>query len=605
MFKISTIIFLLFWITVLSSCRKDFVKLPPNAQLGGDPAYANLTGVQALTASLYDKLSIAGYEDFDFATNAEAAYPSQWVDEAVRSYTWGAPSEVSIIPDGTFPWWDYGIIRQQNDFIEKIPRANINDKDKAGFLAEIRFLRAFTYFAMVKRYGGVPLVTQVLSPTADNASLQIPRNTEQAVYDFIASEADDIISKWPDSYSGASDPFRATKYAVLALKCRAMLYAASEAKYGNLQLNGLVGIPASSASGYWQKAYDAAQVIISSGKYQLYRGDADPAKNFQQLFNGADPTTNKEAIFLKAYALPTKGHSFDFYNQPNPFWTYYSSVTNPVVEMVEDFEYTDGTPGKLKIKDDAGVPRQFSNPADLFKNKDPRFFATIFYPNVPWQVNNMSMNLEIRRGIVNGRDTLVVEDLNQSYGTPPNSITYRGASGPVTAGDATKTGFYLRKYLTQNTGFIPGSQKSSQPWLIFRYGEVLLNYAEAAMELGRQADALDAINQIRSRAGIKTLTNVTIDQIRHERKVELAFENHRYWDLRRWHIADQVLNNTSFHALFPYLNWVSNTSPVNMKYSFTIVPIPIKPARTFPPRLYYEKISTGGANSYLVQNPGY
>jgi len=162
--------------------------------------------------------------------------------------------------------------------------------------------------------------------------------------------------------------------------------------------------------------------------------------------------------------------------------------------------------------------------------------------------------------------------------------------------------------MTDNSSFIPAqggpTYYSGQPSLIFRYGEILLNYAEAAIELGNEGDALNAINQIRQRAGIIALTTIDRDKVRHERQVELAFENHRWWDIRRWRIASEILNNTQFHALWPWLNWQANTSPANMKYTFQIVPAPKNP-RTFSPTLYYEGIPVSDANPKLIQNPGY
>jgi hypothetical protein len=149
-------------------------------------------------------------------------------------------------------------------------------------------------------------------------------------------------------------------------------------------------------------------------------------------------------------------------------------------------------------------------------------------------------------------------------------------------------------------------RKSTTPWYVFRYAEVLLNYAEAAVELGKTSDALGAVNELRTRAGIAPLTSITRDQVRHERKVELAFENQRWWDIRRWRIAATVLNNTQFHALYPWLMWEEGKSPSQMKYTFEIVPAP-KNTRTFPPKLYYERIDPEEItkNSNLVQNPGY
>jgi len=605
-------------LVTLTACNKDFVNLQSTSIIAGDQAYASVNSVNALVASLYSNLqgdlsdngTGGGFEGLNFyVLGDEATYESELTDEAVRSYTWGATANAGVLPPGQFGYWVYNYIRYENDFINKIPgAAALTQEDRTKYLAEVRFLRAFTYFAMVKRYGGVPIITTVQDPAAPLDSLKVKRNTEKEVYDFIGNEIDAIVNDMPETPDG----FHASKYAALALKCRAMLYAASIAKYGSVQLNGLVGIASGDANDYWKKAADAANAIISSGKFSLYNAlPGDPAANFQQLFSGANPAANPEAIFTVAYALPNNGHDFNFYNEPQSFKVDYGNVTNPTVELAEAFEYTDGTPGKLKVNDANGNPIKYANPADLFKGKDPRFFASILYPNATWHCNGDPQGsfIELRRGIVDGADSITSGDLITTYGTSPNSITITGKDGPMVANDPTKTGFYIKKFMVEDAGFVPsqgGPNNAITPYMVFRYGEVLLNLAEAAIEMGDQETALGAINEIRGRAGIKLLETVTIDQVRHERQVEMAFENQRWWDLRRWRIADQVLNNTQFHALWPWLNWQPNTSPANMQYTFQIVPAPKNP-RTFPAYLYYEQIDNTEItkNSSLVQNPGY
>ena len=592
----------------LSACKKDFVSLKSTSLIAGDQAYASENSVQALMASLYSNLIGSGFEDLSYWIGDQATYEAEITDEAVRSYTWGDAANNGPLTSGNFKFWQYDYIRNQNDFIAKIPNADaIPPGERKIYLAEARYIRAFSYFAMVKRYGGVPLITTVQSPAAPLDSLKVKRNTEQEIYDFIGNEIDAIANDLP-----TSGVFHASKYAALALKCRAMVYAASISKYGSVQLNGLVGIPSSLASSYWQKGYAAADSIIQSGQFNLYNALADRAANFQQLFSGADPTVNPEAIFIVAYTLPATGHDFDFFNEPQSFKVDYGNVINPTVELAEQFEYTDGSVGKLKVNDVNGQPIKYSNPADLFAGKDPRFFASILSPNATWHCNGDPKGgyIELRRGIVDGNDSITTGDLNTSYGAAPNVITITGKDGPMLVNDPTKTGFYIKKFMIENSSFVPNSGSdpyySATPSLIFRYGEVLLNFAEAAIEMGNTGDALTAVNQIRTRAGIATLASITRDQVRHERQVEMAFENQRWWDLRRWRIADQVLNNTQFHALWPWLNWQANTSPSNMQYTFQIAPAPKNP-RTFPSTLYYEPIPNTEIikNSNLVQNPGY
>ena len=594
---------------LFSACRKDFLDRPPQNVIASQQAFGSVPAATAYMAGFYENMQL---EDLSYMP-ANVNYLSMFADEAIPSYTWAPYGPYEPVET----WWGYSQIYNVNSFIANLPvyGQSLGASEITALTAEARFIRAFDYFAMVKRYGGIPLITQPQTYTGSNlAQLQVPRDKEQTIYDFIASECDAIANQLPTNLKTNGTINRANKWAALALKSRAMLYAASIAEYGSVQLNGVVGIPANLANSYWQKAYDAADTIITKSGCSLYNANADPALNFQQLFINGDASSNPESIFVESFTGPQHGEDFDFYNQPNPFWTNYSSLTNPTVAMVEEFEYTDGSPGTLKITDASGNPILYNSPDALFANKDPRLFGSIITPNTPWAYNSISRNVELRRGIiVNGQQITAATDNpadpTNIYGTPPYQINIVGTSGPLTTiGDATKTGFYIKKFLTENVNATANTSNynSSIPWIVFRYGEVLLNFAEAATELGKSSDAKMAMDLIRARAGIVTRSSYTRDQVRHERKVELAFENQRYWDLRRWRIATTAINNLQSYALMPWLMWQPNTPISQMKYTFTIVPTSKGPL-TFLNKNYYEPIASGDlqSNPSLVQNPGY
>lgn len=592
-------------IITMTSCNKDFVKLNPTDKISDDNAYSTPNAVQALMISLYERISW-NFEDQRFGEGGPGNYTWIWTDEAHGSYTW-SPTAYSNNVSDNFHWWDYVLIKDLNDFIAKIPTASVEEGLRTRYLAEAKFLRAYIYFSMAKRYGGVPIVDKVLIEGEDD--LKVQRNKLQEVYDFVEKDLDAAIEGLLAKYEDGTSKFRATKYAAYALKSRAMLYAGSEAKYGSVQLNGMIGIEKSLAQSYFKKSFDAASEIVKNPDINLYKGNSDPAANFQKIFDGSvDVNSNSEVLLAKGYGLPNNGYNFDFYNAPESFKAGWGSYTNPTADFVEDYEYTDGTPGKLKIRDNQGNLIKYSNPADLFKNKDPRFFATILFPNATWNSNGNPQGnyIGLRRGIIVGKDTLQSDDANQKHGTGNFATNYMGKDGPSTSsGDYTKTGFYIRKYLTESSSFVPSWNQSENPGILFRYGEVLLNYAEAALEINDFEQARWAINQIRERAGMPAHQAIDMDKIRHERKIELAFEHHRYWDLRRWHIADKILNNKPLHALHPFLVWEENTDPSKMSYVFKIVQIPNRPTRTFLNSTYYFRIDNTGANTYLVQNPGY
>jgi hypothetical protein len=387
-----------------------------------------------------------------------------------------------------------------------------------------------------------------------------------------------------------------------------MLYAASIAKYSTVTLgDGVLGIPANLADSYWTKAKDAASAIIESGEFALYglgvAGAEGTADNFQNLF--LDKTMHSEAIYTKAFSYANgKAHSFDFYNATQSFKVDYGCSTNPTVEMIEEFDYTDGSDGALKIFEaDGQTPIQYSDPYTLFDGKDPRLHATVLLPGMPWQGG---VEVEIRRGIVDAAGTVLGQNSESLYGEGANSIVISGKDGPLEIKDYTRTGFYIKKYMDPVNKVNSG--RSDTYWMVFRYAEVLLNYAEAAMELGESGTgpALGYINDIRTRAGVATLESVDLAAVRKERKVELSFENHRWWDMIRWRIAEEEITNRVYYALHPFLVWEEGKNPAEMKYIFRIVPSP-KPAQSFLPRHYYVNIAAGdlSSNPKLIQNPGY
>jgi hypothetical protein len=569
------------------------MNISPLNILTSDDIFQSASGINAYMASLYSQLPS---EDFLFPGDP-AKHLSNQTDEAIGDYA----TQLSVIPDGTwYPWWGYNNIRNVNDLIDKLPTANIPDENRNILLGEAKFIRAFYYFGLVKRYGGVPIIKVVQQFTGNNLSeLQVPRDKEQDVWDFIATDLDEAVSLLPETnIKGKAD-----KYTALALKSRAMLYAASKAKYGSVMLNGIDGIPSSEANKYWQASYDAAALVINSGKYSLYNKNPDKELNFTQLFIETD---NPEDIFSVYYTYPDKIHSYDaaflpFGARGTGGW---GSNMGPTLEMVEQFEYIDGTSGTLKLNNPDGTPIFYAKATDLFLNKDPRLQATVIVPFASYR----GILIDVQAGIYDQGVKWEAGDYKSLYNPtthqPDNTngtlhiVGFSGFGGQ----EVTQTGFYIRKYLDYNMDRTQASTRSTQRWMVFRYGEILLNYAEAAVELNKISDAKLATNLIRDRAGIKLLddSEVTIDRVRHERLVELAIENHRWWDYRRWQISDKVMNNTMFTALKPYWDIQANAYRFEKGNAGNWT-------KTFAVKVYYEKIDPAeiAKNPLLIQNPNY
>jgi len=600
----------------LSSCKDYLDREDTSGFITNDQIWKNSKAIDAVLVNLYDGgLRLDEFDDW-YTGKENNLNPTALSDEAQGSYQKDPAfsNANTVYTYGDYLFEDkfsdrYVHIRRANEFLLNLENTDaVNDEQKQAYNAEVRFVRAMEYFSSVKRYGGVPLLVepQEFNPS-DFTVLQVPRNTEQECYDFIINECKAIADFLPVTRSG-SEQYRATKGAALALLSRAALYAGSIAKYGSVQINGLVGIPSSEATHYFTESYNASKEIFALNVYHLYDENADKAQNFYDLFSKAVNGNNGEYIFQKQYSLSGgKAHSWDKMNAPFSYrgggW---GCGMAPTLEMVEEFEYTDGTDGKLKLFEDDGVtPIRYDDPYELFDGKDPRLFGSVYVPGSPLK----DSKVEWLRGIIGADGTRY-----QAYNQPDkdNSVmvdgkkySASGKDGGADIGDASKTGFYERKFFDETqTNMDMG--KSETPWVVFRLGEIYLNLAEACMEIGgKDGEALDAVNAIRERAGIKLLNEISLEKVRHERRVELAFEKQRYWDMKRWHIAhldvkQGGLTNFRGTALYPWYN-VSDG-----KYTFT-TGVPPKQLRSFLEKNYYIRLNNTdiSTNPKLIQNPGY
>lgn len=500
---------------------------------------------------------------------------------------WQEPSKYAILvldetgAPGSLDYWKYSNIRDANYFMEKLTESDFPQEYIDLKIAEARFLRAYMYFEMVKRYGGVPIITVVQNIDTPEEELFVSRNTEKEVYDFIASETDAIALVLPESY-GAEGKGRPTKWAALALKSRAMLYAASIAKYGSVQMNGLLGFPASDEQSYAQKSYDASLAIINSGYFSLYNEHADPMHNFGQIFID-ESDANKEVIFSERFDFSQQlGHSLGNLAMPDGFAVGWGSNFNFFYDHVELFEFADGSPGTSVSRTD--LTSQEWTMDSLFNNRDPRFKATVFYPEAPWGGDQVLFHSSTLEGGVEKTSGFIGPDLWPAKAPRRNIL---------------RTGFHLRKRIDENSIGLRGGEDNTD-YLVFRLGEIYLNQAEAAFYLGNTGEALTLINDLRARAGMPPKGAITEDVIRNERAVELTFEDHRYYDLRRWRIAEQVLNGLRTQGLKYVYNYDTKKYQISLKNAEGV-------ERTFQERHYYYPLGINrlADNTNLVDNPGY
>lgn len=522
-------------------------------------------------------------------------------DEATLRFATSAFTKKSnniTIDGGVFEWWGYPTIRKLNIFIEKMEVSDFEDSYKTQRLAEVRFLRAFAYFNLVKRYGGVPLIINVQMLDAPSEELYPFRDKEVDIYDFILSELDAIVEDLPETYA-VNDLGRPTKYAVLALKSRAAMYAASIASWGTVQLDGLVGIPQNKAADYWQSSYNASKQIIESGVFSLYnKYQDDKVKNFRNLFLDEN---NSEVIFSSIFdGMNGRGSTYDFLEAPQNFHVWSGGqFTVPYLQMVESFDNIDGTPGVIdKGKINSGYSWTMD---ELFGKKDPRFKASIYTNGTPWTWQDGPVTLDYHNGIMTPDGTIITSG---SY----KDVLFIGNT--YVGGQASPFG--ILKYLDEEERALDQAPNySDTDYIVFRLGELYLNYAEAAFELGQSSEALSAVNTIRERAGMSQYVAITRDLIRKERKVELAFEGNRYFDVRRWRTAviDLTQDFQGLRFILDGNSYEEGFYDVNTaKYKLEILDHihgAIDPY--FDDKHYYLPITTAriSNNPNLIENPGW
>lgn len=532
----------------------------------------------------------------------EAKYTSGAWANVLAEKTFGISAE-----GGVMEWWEnaYYTIRNLNEFIQRVPSSPLSERNKSIRVAEARFLRAFCYFAMVKRYGGVPLLTTVPQLDSPESLLYPTRNTEQELWDFILKETKEITEILPpvqDDYG------RANKWAALSLHSRAALFAGSIAKYGKLDANKLTGLPSNLSQSYFQMAYDASKTIIEDGPNKLYTADVRGndlearVQNFKNIFL---VKRNSEIIMAKQHGGKsfdpgggTSTWSWDICHAPRPSVWGQGNYQAPYLELIEAFDNIDGTSGAL---DRNYVQSKLWTMDELWKDKDPRFYASIWTNGTPWRdavASNFGKDtINFHQGLITDDGTLLTTFTASYKGMPAvGDQSYFHASTGIS-----NTGFGIMKYLDPTANNMVWLMESRSDYAIFRLGEIYLNFAEAAFELSKTGEALAKVNDIRNRAGVKELGSITMDKIRKERQVELAFENHRYWDLRRWRQAETKLSR-SFSGVQYVLDYKTRKYKVLIHESIDGEHNP-----TFHEKNYYFPITVArrGQNTKLEENPGY
>ncbi|OOG18870.1 RagB/SusD family nutrient uptake outer membrane protein [Sphingobacterium sp. CZ-UAM] len=424
-------------------------------------------------------------------------------DEASRKTNW--IDGTTTIDNGGPGYWPYSDIRKMNIFLKEIDgsQSTIAPETRKVLKGQVRFIRAYTYFEMVKRYGGVPLI---LTPQERTENLLVERNSTKECFDFIINELNQAADELPVKYTSADDLGRITKATALAMKGRVLLFRASP----QFNPNNTISL--------WETAYKANQEALSflnANGYGLV-AKYDNASLFLAEMN-------KEVIFAIRYLQPGRSQNRDAAVRPIDFTANATGGCHPIQKLVDAF------PLKSGKKVQWNSP-QFKGDATLsWQNRDDRFYTTIAYNGASYLGTTMAL-----------------------YDNAQNGYAYGKQNGSL-------TGYYSRKAVDESLD-ITNSQISGTDFIEMRYAEVLMNMAEAALETGRLVEAFDALKAIRKRAGIAEITvgdpelagklyglspgmgqTEMRQAVRDERYIEFAFEQKRLWDLRRWKAMDQIM----------------------------------------------------------------
>ena len=636
----------LFSLVLLISCRD--LDITPTSIITEKDVY-NESGIEAYMAGMYNYLPM---EDFKYDTNSDGQIGGgYYVGNGISVWNfWNSTGEMVNRNNTNLPlhrngYWNSGfqVIRRANMLINNLPNYPELATEAEAWIGEAKFIRAFVYFRLTKSYGGLPKIfeAQLLDPN-DESTLWVPRESHADTYDFILKDLDEAIAEMPET----SDAGRANKYVAAAFKSRVALTAATIARYGSMKFQDwevdgvlLQGIPQSKANDYFKQAWDAAKLVENGGKYELHRANADKTENFAEVWEKCD--ANKESIWLRKYDFNMAVHSFNSIMAPPRMCTEGGDRYNPTLDWVELF---DGLPldakGNFHAFDENENYIVYDNCQQLWEGAEPRLRATILLPGGLYKGG---MKLDLRAGIIKEQydpatdrfKKFTVDDGRERQGLNSGSVWNKtaypsgnpfrertifdwstdpsanqtdpylrsdgvkffknGLDGPRVTGTTntsnTVTGFFGRKHL--NVVLPKGetvNHTSTQSWIEIRYGEVLLNRAEAAIELAQSGDATyngvnmlqdayNCINDIRDRAGANLLSssselstepaftrwanagpkgqgafveapNRALQIVRVERYKELAFESKIYWDLRRWFTYDTQIRNYFRRGLY-------------------------------------------------------
>lgn len=608
------------FLLLLTGCKEDFLNTEPLDRISSEATWADGPLSQAFVFNVYSFLGYGGYEEQSLASITDEAMFTH-AGRNINTFTEGTedPTNTGWM-SSTYEWNSmYLAIRQANVAISRLPTAGFDDTQlRDRLLGEAHFLRAYYYQQLVRFYGGVPLIDR---PYELDEDYSIARSTWAETVNFIVADLDMAASLLDGKPENAG---RATKLAAQALKSRVLLYDASDVHQTDLVsgvFSGYSDMDLIASGGdrtaKWRAARDAAKVVVDGASgYKLDLSAPVSAEEGQENYISismgggsavGDASAAIELIFQRTatplYTVednwPLGGLHHGINNGPNGYHNWAGNT--PIQQMVDDYEMMDGSTFDWDNADHASAP---------YDNRDPRFYASVMYDGATWKP---------RPSDVVGIDPM--DQIQTGYYDDGNGGTINGVDtreSSIENWNGSRTHYYHRKFIDPNPS-LADNQSSAQviPWPFIRYTEAVLNYVEASIELGEEDVARDWLSKIRFRSGMPAVTesgDALVQRYRNERRVELAYEEHRYHDARRWLIAEetlgQIVQTIDIRATLrpgqtahtPYMY-----DPAVYEYAYNVVENTENETRTWDNKMFYRPIARDeiSRNMLLVQNPGY
>lgn len=607
---------------VAAGCKKDFLSVDPPNQISAELVWKDPALAQAFVTDIYNGLGVGGFAEQMLSSVSDESlftHPNRGID-LVNAGTIN-PTTLGWVDDtwGYNPM--YNKIRSCNITIERLSGTDnaINDQTvKDQLMGEAFFLRAYFYQQLLRYYGSIPLISKSYGLDDDFAA---KRSTYEECVNFILKDCDDAIRLLTGK---AMQKGRTSALAAMALKSRVLLYAASDlhdiptaggksAVIGSFTNPEFLGYLTGDRIARWRAAQVAAKAVVDAGTgYKLDLSvkvtAAEGRNNYKSLAMGGgskapgiDASAASELI-LARYFIDRSDMRYGRANGPNGYHNWAGNT--PIGLLVDDYEMTDGT------------AFSWSNPlqkADPYQNRDPRFYATVLYDGAGWKPRNkVSGNVDPANQIQTGEYDLAEGN---------NIITFKGLDtrgSSIENWNGSWTGYYTQKFIDPDPNIIESSMPQFVPWPFFRYTEAVMNYIEASIELGELSDAVLWLNRIRFRAGMPAVTASTQAELRtvyrHERRIELVYEEQRYHDARRWMIAAETLGRKSTYVKVtgkfkpgqtmsaPY-----HYDPAVYNYTYTPTVETAQEDRRWDDKIYFRPFSRDeiNRNKELKQNPGY